>query len=220
MSSCSFVLPSLPLLLDVVDVQCASIISQEKVSNFYNFPGKDQRFLKLPKRWTPFWQPTSKGNLRSRAVKKSAEWKCQHKKPTQHPTLLFWISYDDSETTNIWIQHTQKKTHSSSPKNDSAVIESNTPPNVWKDHNHLSTKKPLSATAPLIKNRSWCIKSRLGSQRTLTWCKRYWSVSYASDHNIFLCSMPIIYEETLIHFGSDISKIVAMLIFGNVSYFC
>ena len=39
LSSCSPVLPPL------VDVQCASITSQEKVSNFYNFPGKYQRFL-------------------------------------------------------------------------------------------------------------------------------------------------------------------------------
>ena len=113
LSSCSPVLPPLPLLLNLVDVQCASIISQEKVSNFYNFPGKDQRFLQLPKRWTPFWQPTSKGNLRSRAVKKSAEWKCQHKKPTQHPTLLFWISYSMILKLQIFESSTHtKKTHS------------------------------------------------------------------------------------------------------------
>ena len=56
LSSCSLVLPPLPLLLNLVDVQCASIISKKKVSNFYNFPGKYQPFLQLPIRWTPFWQ--------------------------------------------------------------------------------------------------------------------------------------------------------------------
>ena len=152
------------------------MISQENINDFCNFQ-KVNTIL-----------TTSKGNLRSRAVKKSAEWKCQHKKPTQHPTLLFWISYSTILKLQIFESSTHTKKHIASlAESESRVINSNTPPNVWKDHNHLSTKKPLSTTAPLIKNRSWCIKSRLGSQRTLTSCKGYWSVSYAIDHNVLLC---------------------------------
>ena len=186
-----------------------SKISQEKINDFYNLPKDEHHFGNIK------GKPAQQSREKERRVKVPA----QETHATSYSAILDFL-FDDSETTNIWIQHTHKKHKASSAKSDSTIINSNTPPNLWKDHNHLSTKKPLSATAPLIKNRSWCIKSRLGSQRTLTWCKRYWSVSYASDHNIFLCSMLIINEETLIHFGSDISKIVAMLIFGNVSYFC
>ena len=37
--------------------------------------------------------------------------------------------------------HTQKKHIASSAESDWTVINCKRPPNVWKDHNHLSTKK-------------------------------------------------------------------------------
>ena len=110
----------------------ATTISQEEINDFYNFP-KDEHY---------FGNQQQSGNLRSRAVKKSAEWKCQHKKPTQHPTLLFWISYSTILKLQIFESSTHTKKHIASlAESESRVINSNTPPNVWKDHNHLSTKK-------------------------------------------------------------------------------
>ena len=111
--ACSPVLPPLLLLLNLVDVQCASIISQEKVSNFYNFPGKDQRFLQLPKRWTPFWQPRANGKpaQQSREKERRVKVPAQETHATSYSAILDFL-FDDSETTNIWIQHKHKKTHS------------------------------------------------------------------------------------------------------------
>ena len=73
------------------------IISQEKINDIYNFP--------------------KEGNIKGKPAQQSREKERRVKVPAQetHATsysAILDFLFDDSETTNILIQHKHKKTHS------------------------------------------------------------------------------------------------------------
>ena len=85
-----------------------SIISQEKINDFYNFPKDEHHFGNIK------GKPAQQSREKERRVKVPA----QETHATSYSAILDFL-FDDSETTNILIQHTKKQPIAPSAKSDS-----------------------------------------------------------------------------------------------------